>query len=416
MTTLTTVADGQVRAATDLNQIVTEVNRINSVGTDFRAYTSTAANVPWVALDDYAVGNGTTDDAAAVRSAVAALPAAGGIIHLGNNKYYRINSNVDVSAKDGVIFRGAALPFWNSSGATTPSNTGSKFVIANGITGFLNDGGGTTSIDQRGIEFDHVGFETVNPSLKTGIAVKLDRTNRWRLNRCMFKGFASAVQIDSHVTGDSPNNDNAWSHMSDCHYLQNAISVETIHTYGFSVFGGSINNGNDTDVGFSLLDAEHVRIFGTKFDNGIGVDFRSGSALRLFGSSFEACKIGFRAGSVQRFGFTDPNQNAWTRFFTVDGCFFVRDPASLGTGVYLDTYAFSGTFAGNFFSNITTRLTDVSKGGHIWVGQNPTSAVTGIRLPAVSAPSSGVSGDLYNVGGVLKIWNGTSLVSVGAQT
>lgn len=366
-----------------------------------------------------AVGDGVTDDTQAIQAAIDATPQSGpydqAIVYVPPGAY-RITDTIDLSDRAGTRILGAGLPFWNSTGAGTVSNHGSKFIVDGAITAFLIDSGSPTSIHQEGVAFEYLGFEQDPPSARTATAVQIDRTNRWRFIRCMFKGFATAIRVDSHVTTDSPNNDNAWSHLEDVHFIANTRSLETVHTYGLTVVSGATIS-DDGDTGFYLANGESVRIIGHKFDGGIGIDYRSGSYAKIAFCIFERCTIGLRIGVEERHGWDDPSFNADSRFITVDGNAFAGSGSSDGAvQIDLQTHARSIVFVGNYMTNTQTKVNDVSHGGHLWLG-HLSDGDLGLRLPDLGfLPPVGAAGEMIVNGGKLYIHNGTSWVVVGTQT
>jgi hypothetical protein len=154
----------------------------------------------WHVGDYSAVGDGTTDDTAAVQAALTAANAAGGgEVWLDTNKKYYIASNLTIPAK--VTLRG----YWNTPGDPTSSSGGATYApfdeetsairLASTATISIASAGGI-----KGVLIYKYGltFPQTDATNFSGTAITITGDDVY-VGYCMIVGFALAITSDLNV-------------------------------------------------------------------------------------------------------------------------------------------------------------------------------------------------------------------------
>lgn len=246
---------------------------------------------PWADVRAFgALGDGVSDDSAAVAAALGALPALGGTVYFPPGKY--LLASPVATTRVNVEFSGAGN-VGESPGLGDPAAT--QLVVADGITG-LQIGDGSTNV-RRGPVFRNLAFRAQgSPAAANTIGLKLLGVSNGRLHNCSFVGFSGPGCIGLWQKGYSGNNPNyLWSYY-DCVVADCLVGVRLENCSAHSFFHGYVkgnNTGTTRRPGSIGLHATGSgggthRIYATNFqfwERAVFLEVAEGS--QLFGGRFE---------------------------------------------------------------------------------------------------------------------------------
>lgn len=224
---------------------------------------------PWVDVRAYgAVGDGATDDIAAIQSAldaIAALTAAGtssGTILFFPYGTYRISSSIRLNR--GVILQGVSPGGWYG---------GSKILADDGVTAIIGDRFNTSTDGGRG-DWSIVRNLIISAAAKTiANADGILMNARLGVYDCYITGFS---RHGINITGNSPNtNANGWS--------VQRVRIDTCDGDGLHTSGTDANAGSAV-----LVDVASVGGWGFNEDSKLGNSYVACSTATCTTGSFTA--------------------------------------------------------------------------------------------------------------------------------
>jgi hypothetical protein len=292
-----------------------------------------------------AVGDGVTDDTAAIQAALNAVPQGnptyGGTVFFPIGRY-RITSTLTVPPYSVRLLGVAGGAVVNESGSAGRGST----ILAGtaGMTAVLRDGG--TSVDHWGVAFENLNFQDLTG--KTATLLKIRMTNRWTIRNCGFKDAAYGVFIDG-ASDTVQGGDASWGMVSQCFANNCTYGIYNRYNFGCVVFGGCYT-GCTAAITFDY--ATHGRIIGVKADNGIGVNITGRSASIVVGCVFEACNPAIRVAP-------DPLENSSNRRGTMIVACSIGGTGT-ETGIEISSAAEQKTIVGLRTVNVGTRINNSS--------------------------------------------------------
>lgn len=297
-----------------------------------------------------AVGDGVTDDRAAIQSAIDALPSRGGVIYFpaGN---YKINASggigLQLNAKDSVTFEGELGSSFNEAigGSGTELTCGSSsMTLVSCISG---------SIKQRGPRFKNINFGSDLASCKL---VAITKTNNWGFENCRFGGNGTTLiglELDLGASGD-----NNWNTLINCKFSWGGssgsagIAINAIEC-GMHMYACTFNL-NTGMIGLKLGKAQSVMATncywtGATSTTGYAI-YCEGGSCQFIGCSFENFGGDTTNPSVKIVDGTEPAQGKNNKII---GCHF----GSGTIGIDIGTSCNNNVCIGNTFST-STSITD----------------------------------------------------------
>jgi hypothetical protein len=281
-----------------------------------------------VSVKDFgAVGDGVTDDTAAIQAAIDATPEGGTLFLIGKfvcTSALTIPKSITIEGQD------------NWLGAVSSS------AISNSYVGFTNDTNGFELAANANVTFKSFviscDYSTVGSSTKNGIEI-IQTNSTINLQNCVVQKFVRGVNcyqsyynkfIDSTIT-----NCGTGVYLDNCY---NAFfsgmtfgAWNTSTTYGLTLVngstvsfcGGSIES--QTGYGVGVYSQSHISLFGTYFEcfGGYTIQFDTGAAVNVIG-----CHVFLTVGST-RFISIDSLSSVDTRVFSRNNRLIV--PASPST-------------------------------------------------------------------------------------
>lgn len=286
-----------------------------------------------------AAGDGITDDTAAIQAAIDALPDTGGrVLFPQPDSHYLISSTIDITGSG----RGGGIELVGVGGPRgfNESPPYSGVAIRSDTTPMTMVSADKGSLQHRGPTLRNLSLIGGPPGI---VGLALHEQLFWTLDQCLFADLATGLYT-ARRTGGS---DNSWGMVDNCSFLRCGTGIDHPSGYGFMMNGGSFNSTSGTNIKIGA-DSQHVRIVGTMFDIGIGIDCTGGNST-FFGCKFERTNPGIR---IQR----DPT---WNR-------------SGRGNNVISCTFGGSGTETGIDINNNPEPAEDTSiiAPVYVWLGQN----------------------------------------------
>jgi hypothetical protein len=271
-----------------------------------------------------AAGDGTTDDTAAIRTALADLPAAGGTVMMTSPSGYAISSTagnvaLDLGLKKKLQGRGNTAPGLIYSGAGyavqigVPGQTVAPLPAQAGISDLKISGGGPSVAGSLGIRVIKCLFPNIRDvaveNIESGLV--LDASDLWIASGHVIGLTTNGVAAGITITGNV------------------SKQVNQMTFLGGYIGGSSIANGYGVKVG------------GTSFYNPSGVDGQLHGSNKFLGTHFEGF-TGTGAWGINVYESDDP------------GCSFISNGCEACTGLaLLDTKS-----TGNSFVDFAEQVTD----------------------------------------------------------
>ena len=242
----------------------------DSWGTKLNAHLTKATYGPVINVRDYdAVGDGTTDDRAAIQAAINAVSQYGGVVYFPRG-IYKINASggvgLDVSGKYCIQLVGETGLVFNDGGEY---GTQLKAGQSN-MTLVKCDGG--ASVQHQGPTFRHLGFYSDVATVKL---LTMKMVNHWELKSCNVhaEAVAGCVGIEIDVdTATYPGGDNAYGYMEHCAFVfdhADATAVNVLESFGFLMLNCNFAMLEDSR-GVKLLKAQDIHMLGNKFNYAVG--------------------------------------------------------------------------------------------------------------------------------------------------
>ena len=289
-----------------------------------------------------AKGDGETDDAQAIQTAIDSIPSRGGTIFFPSGTYRVTSGLVAPHPRIRLLGEGAASYSESLSGA---GGSGSILVAdGQGIT-LLYIGSGTNNVEHVGPSVEHMNFADRTGNTATLLKIRL--ANRWNLDNCSFRDAEVGLFIDSDAAsqgGSVDGGDASWGMVHQCYFTKNDYGIYVPYSGGFVVNGGSfVNEPGSSQVAISRKGGSQLRVSNIKVDQGIGI-WTEGNGGIIQGSQFEDCNPAIRL---------DGNEYSSNgQYNKVIGCHFYGPPDSVG--VEVTSRAADCKVALNTFSNIAT--------------------------------------------------------------
>jgi Pectate lyase superfamily protein len=266
----------------------------------------------WRNIRDFgAVGDGQTDDTAAVQAAFDSLdPVMGGTVYCPPGTY-AIYSQIKV-ATDSVRLVGDAGSAYNEDTGTRTGRGCSFWARTERMTLMRFDSG---SLNFRGPVIEYVNFREVTPTGNTTTLIWIYRYTRWTL-RNVYVGYADVgLKVDG---GAGSSGDASWGYLSQLICRRANTCVDEPNAYGgFVAVGGSF----EPLVNGVHAAGDQVRIIGAKFDcvNGATGVLITGGANVVDSSLFEQCGTSVKLASDGTSGSGSTNRIIGNHFRQWDG-------------------------------------------------------------------------------------------------
>jgi hypothetical protein len=142
-----------------------------------------------------AVGDGVTDDSAAIQAAINALPATGGEVYVPAGTYL-VNTSI-TSTKASVTIRGAGGAGWSLGAATSIITTAAIIVF---------DFGTAATTEHRGVNIRNLSITDASNAGAGGVAVgaiRIRRQNHVRIEEVGINQFVGGYGVTLDGTGDA---------------------------------------------------------------------------------------------------------------------------------------------------------------------------------------------------------------------
>lgn len=363
-----------------------------------------------VFVDDYAVGDGITDDTAACQAAAAQADALKFPLEWGN-KVYKVTDQgagfcLDISAYSGVHWYGP------NSGRGNPSGTaGGATVFTTSANTKIVKGEQASSINHYGPFLENIRLER---RVDSGMNLSLKLFNNWILRNVTLQGNGAAdAGTGLLVDGSGSGGDASYGHVEACAFQHHLVGMKLMGSSGCTIDGNSYFQSQtvnhiliDLELGTDAKPPASVAIIGNKFEDtshaagGVGVKVGdSVYAVEIIGNNFEgnlsmvlvAANTSAHASGVQIVGNSFTGSNASETAVTI------------GANRQRDSIGF------NRYSNLLTEVSDSGTGTIILGRRYDETANTGEYLrvggvyfgegtaapPAITVPD----GSVYNKSG-----------------
>lgn len=232
-----------------------------------------------------AVGDGVTDDSAAIQAAFNSITNPNGGTVVFPVGTYRLASTVTSSVR-GLVVRGLGGVGYNESQSTL---VGASILCDAGVDGFVFNPTAASTIHQ-GPQFHNLNFHEKGEG-KTSDLLTLKAVNRWVVRYCTFNGGANGLVVDAVDPGNPARMDVSWGELNRplFHKCGKGLSIPR-GTGLFPITGGEFT-GCDTGIYLrpaGLLNTSPT-VVGTKFDAcAVGIDTQACS-MAAFGLDLEDC-------------------------------------------------------------------------------------------------------------------------------
>lgn len=296
-----------------------------------------------------ATGDGTTDDTAAIRSAIAAVPPTGGTVYFPPGTYKIVGS-----AGVGLDLSGKVISFLGSAPKSINEGLLYGSVIFTPTSGLKLIAHENASIFQSGPTFENITF---GENVGTGgvILVSLKEVNNWYFRNCSFIGnTGNAGTTGLKIDGIS---DASYGLVDFCYFRNcftgisqvfNLSSCRVANSYFLAGAGGSAQNNH------KLIDVQGdaMTIIGCKFecnDNTGSIAINIARVeVEVIGNHFEGCPIAVNL----------PNQASYLNMgVQIVGNSFLGSNTT-ETGVSIGTNCACTAVLANRFSNLLTDVVD----------------------------------------------------------
>ena len=310
--------------------------------------------------DGGANGDGTTDDRAAIQSAIDSLPARGGVVYFpaGN---YKVNASagigLDLSAKDSVTLQGEFGTSFNE----TLGTRGTCITAGSSSMTLLKCDGGA-SVKQFGPRIRNINLGSDQASTKLA---RFEMVNHWGFEDCTFSGAGSgliALELDIPTT-DHPSGDNNWNFLERCRFSFASgvgTSARAINALECGFFAHNCVFNLETGMmGIRAIKAQGLHLVNCYFTGGTSTTghaiYSEGGFHDYIGCHFENITAGANASiKLVEPGGALPYQG---RSHKIIGCTF----ASGATAIDVGTGVVETLILGNVYA-VTTQVVD-SGGG-----------------------------------------------------
>jgi hypothetical protein len=238
----------------------------------------------WFHVDGFgAVGNGVTDDSAAIQAALNAVPANGGTVYFPPGIY---KASGLTSSKRSLVLLGVSGSSFNEADS---ASGGSTILVPAGTTGFSFNAAATSLVHQ-GPTVTGLSFREVAGGV-TSTLVRIGAANRWRVERSAFSGGLVALDVDA----GNPALDVSWGLVDQATFRGSATGLLWAHGTGASTVIASEFTGCGRGIHalpFGSLSTEFA-VLGTKFDSCTTAAIHTkGRNARIYGCGFERNTIG----------------------------------------------------------------------------------------------------------------------------
>lgn len=321
----------------------------------------------WVNVKDFgAVGNGTTDDSAAIQAAITAavnssFAGIGTAVYFPTGKYLILTGLTATLA--GVTFIGEG-----QSGISTLGTGDTQIICGNGIWGLTL--GSASSTEHRGYGVYNLNFFEQNVGQALG-GIRLFRSNNSIFSNVSLGDFTVGTGMLIDGTGDNTQ----YTTLDNCRFGKAAVAFHQKAANGTRIIGGYFEGGTPTasSKGLQLESGDTFRSLGTVvqgYDTLIEIGTNLGHefyGLRCEAWTTQAIHVlgtGSGARSTKIFGFGDNSING-----------------SVGSGIVIDAGA-QDTMIGIEFIACSPRVTD-----------NGTNTRFPLRTTSVNVKSYGALGD-----------------------
>jgi hypothetical protein len=374
-----------------------------------------------------AVGDGVTDDTAAIQAAIDSLGAAGGGVEISNGMKCLVNSTLIVKSNVSLYGSHNFVGSPNDNASAPYGSVGGALIVNSSATITLNGGASLTGllIYRKGMV-----FPTENSSAFAGVAVTANGDDI-AVSKCMILGFDKAIYSSGFLRArieflyHDNNNGIEIANCADISYIRqchawpfatvaypithpstNYLRYGTAYTirdigdwakltdcFSYSYYRGfSINNANS--VTLSGCSADNYYLTGPSFPNSIG--------FQILGSSYD-CELNNCQVSAQASAAIFVNITSGLFAKIVGGRFW-----SSYHGVLIDSGDVS--IDSNEFRNVTYGVSTTSSTSRIFVSSNRFNTISSNPI------YSTVSSSLIFVDSQNDFSNFTGLVANGAIT
>jgi Pectate lyase superfamily protein len=186
----------------------------------------------WINVKDYgAVGDGGTDDRAAIQAALNAVPTSpnvGGVVYFPVGRYLIGSPGLSTTRKN-IYLLGEV------GGMTNIGGTPGAALIAFATNMTMLHIGVPSAEDYDGVRIENIGF--YNPAANANVVgLRIQNRTSIRLSRCGFKDFTIGLDLVSEPTTDF-----AWNLFEDLHFYGNTVAaMKGYCLYGYVMIGGEV--------------------------------------------------------------------------------------------------------------------------------------------------------------------------------
>ena len=324
------------------------------------------AREPWVNPKDHgAVGDGVTDDAAAIQAAIDEVAPTGGTVKIPLGRWCY---GSDINMRSGVTLEGSGQRLWTTGTVSADRQRGTMLVPLNDtarvrIDGVAGMAGHLEAVEVRNLTIDGatttlVGISVTNAydvtlsdvyirAVKTGITCATlsasDYVENLRLREVKITN--GEIGIDSTGSASKGFIDSTGLHVRNM--TQSAVKGAWTGIFSGGFIGRIGTAGAGDGIGFDLTDADGVTVTGVPFEN-------VPTPIRTSGNSYGLTVTGIVTNSSStNFGLVRGIDLQDCDGWAVIGCKFLYTNATAdAVGIYGTTQARYGTAGGNLYQGV----------------------------------------------------------------
>lgn len=234
------------------------------------------------------------------------------------------------------------------------------------------------SLIQAGPTFRNLNFRESGGG-KTATLLTIGAANRWRVERCSFRGALTGLKLDA---GAAAGLDISWGMLEQCHFSVNTTGLSVPRGTGLTTVIGGEFTGNTTGISVLPLNSlsGEMLVIGVKFDGATtGISTKS-RGFRAISNGFENCTTGIAFA-------VDTNLHANSGQFCVAAQNYFEGVASGDTGISIGSGCLQTLLVGNMYANVATPVTD-SGTSTTRIENDFVKTGKYMRFPEVTAPGA----------------------------